>query len=251
MTTRVFRLFTVAVAFTSVALIGCGSPEKPVAVAATEAKSMPAAAGSGEVSGATCADGDIACEERLYQLEETLFAYEAGAAKQIHEGAQSCWKSDSDAFRRLVDGCNSVACKEKALLTRIASLHLLQPQEQRASLELPQAPLLLAVLAPDTAVDTPAGPPDSTLEFEVHGSLIHAREHPEHMGIAVSADGKDHVFLYDMDIGNQPGQDEVLGLVGTSPTSQVLVRGYRRVAPTGIANFDPSQCRWVYELARD
>ena len=62
---------------------------------------------------------------------------------------------------------------------------------------------------------------------------------------------KDHVFLYDMDIGNQPGQDEVLGLVGTSPTSQVLVRGYRRVAPTGIANFDPSQCRWVYELARD
>jgi hypothetical protein len=107
--------------------------------------------------------------------------------------------------------------------------------------------LLLAVLAADAIDDKSPAPLDPKLRYEVRGSLIHAREHPEHMGIAVSAQGKDHVFLYDMDIGN-PGQDEVLGLVGTSPTAQVLVRGQRLDAPTGVANFDPAQCRWVYEL---
>lgn len=245
--TKAFRALAIAVAVTSVTLGGCGNREKPAAVAAAEPNSVPAA-DVGKASDNNCAEGDIECDERLYQLEETLFAYEAGVAKQIAESAQSCWKADSDAFRRLVDDCKNFACKEEKLLTRIASLHFLQSKEHRASLQLPETPPLLAVLAPDTVADTPSGPPDSKLEFEARGSLIHAREHPEHMGIAVATDGKDHVFLHDMDIGNQPGEDEVLGLVGTSPTAQVLVRGHRIVAPSGISNFDSSQCRWVYEL---
>ena len=243
--TRAFRGLAIAVAVTSVILSGCDNPKKPAAVAAAESRSVPAAA---DAAANICAEGDIDCEERHYQLEETLFAYEGGVAKQIDESAQSCWKADSEAFRRSLDDCNNFACKEKALLTRIASLHFLQPEAHRASLQLPQTPSLLAVLAPDTTADTPSGPPDSKLEFEMRGSLVHAREHPEHMGIAVSTDGNDHVFLYDMDIGTRPAQDEVLGLVGTSPTTQVLVRGHRLVAPTGISNFDSSQCRWVYEL---
>ena len=243
-----FRALAIAVAVTSVALSGCDSREKPAAVAAVAAADGPSVSAAFDAGTKICAEGDINCEERLYQLEETLFAYEGAVAKQIGEAVQSCWKADSDAFRRLVDGCRNFACKETALLTRIASLHFLQPKEHRASLKLPQTPPLLAVLAPDTAVDAPSAPPDSKLEFEMRGSLVHAREHPEHMGIAVSAEGKEHVFLYDMDIGTRPEQDEVLGLVGTSPTAQVLVRGHRLVAPTGISNFDPSQCRWVYEL---
>ena len=51
-----------------------------------------------------------------------------------------------------------------------------------------------------------------------------------------------------MDIGNQPDHDEVLGLVGTSPTAQVLVRGYRHLAPAGVANFDTTSCRLAYQL---
>jgi hypothetical protein len=248
MTTGVSSALTVGIAVLTAMLSSCGDNEKPVAVAAVESKAVPAAVDAGEPRDTVCAEGDIYCEERLYQLEETLFAYEGGVEKQIDAAAKSCWKSDSDAFRRLVDACADFACKERALTTRLASLHLLQPVEQRASLQLPEAPLLIGVLAPDTAAAAASSPPDSNLEFEARGSLIHAGEHPEHMGIAVSADQKDHVFLFDMDIGNQPGQDEVLGLVGTSPTTQVLVRGYRLDAPTGIANFDSSQCRWVYEL---
>jgi hypothetical protein len=250
MLTRAIRAAAIAVAVASVSLSACGNHDKPAAVVAAEPESSPVEA-TADTDGANsnaCAEGDIECEERLYQLEETLFAYESAVAKQIPEAAQSCWKSDSDAFRQLVDNCQNFECKDQALLTRIASLHFLQPAEHRASLELPPTPLLLTVLAADSVADTPSGPPDAKLQFEARGSLIHAREHPEHMGIAVRTDDQDHVFLFDMDIGNQPGQDEVLGLVGTSPTSQVLVRGQRRVAPTGVANFDPAQCRWVYEL---
>jgi hypothetical protein len=245
---RAFRALAIAIAVASVTLSGCDSREKPAAVAAAEQKSVPAPVDASDAGASVCAETDIACQERFYQLEETLFAYEGGVAKQLDEAAKACWNVDSAGFRSLVDGCASLACKEKALLARIASLHFLQPNEHRASLQLPESPPLLAVLPPDTAADASSSPPDSKLQFEARGSLIHAREHPEHMGIAVSAAGKDHVFLYDMDIGSRPGQDEVLGLVGTSPTAQVLVRGQRLVAPTGTPNFDPSQCRWVYEL---
>jgi hypothetical protein len=201
-----------------------------------------------EARNTTCVEGDIQCEERLYQLEETLFAYEAGVAKTIGERAQSCWKADSEAFRKTVDGCKNFRCKEEALLTRISSFHFLQPKEQRAALDLPPTPILLAVLAPDSDAPPESAVPDSQLQFEVSGGLIHAREHPEHMGIAVSSDQKDHVFILDMDIGNQPAEDEIMGLVGASPTAQVLVRGQKLVAPTGVANFDPGRCRWVYEM---
>jgi hypothetical protein len=250
------RGLAIAVVVMSLALSGCGKHDKVAAVVAPEQK--PAAAASEvdvtETANTTCAEGDIACEERIYQLEETLLAYEAGAAKKIGEGAQSCWKADSEAFRKTVDSCKNMACKEEALLARLSSLNFLQSEDQRASLELPPTPILLAVLAPDS--DPALGPasasepavPDAKLLFEVRGSLIHAREHPEHMGIAVSRDQKDHVFIFDMDIGNQSAEDEIMGLVGASPTVQVLVRGQKVVAPTGVENFDPGQCRWVYEV---
>jgi hypothetical protein len=237
------RAVAIAIAVASVTIAACDKQEKPAAD--PRPKAAASVADSAEVSTVTCVEGDIECEERIYQLEETLFAYEAGVAKQVPEAAQSCWKADSDAFRQLVDDCKNLACKERALLNRISSLHFLQPAEQRAALKLPQTPSLLTVLAPDAATRTP---PDAKLLFEARGGLIHAREHPEHMGIAVSSGDKNQVFLYDMDIGNHPGQDEIMGMVGASPTAQVLVRGQRLVAPTGVANFDPSQCRWVYEL---
>jgi hypothetical protein len=248
------RGLAMAVVVTSLAFSGCGKHDKVSAVVTPEQKPAPAASEVDvtETASATCAEGDIACEERIYQLEETLFAYEAGAAKKIGEGAQACWKADSEAFRKKVDSCKNMACKEEALLTRLSSLNFLQSEDQRASLELPPTPILLAVLAPDSAsgsalTSEPAAS-DSKLQFEVQGSLIHARENPEHMGIAVSRDQKDHVFIFDMDIGNQPGEDEIMGLVGASPTVQVVVRGQKLVAPTGVENFDPAQCRWVYEV---
>jgi hypothetical protein len=241
----VVRSLTLVVAFGCVTS-GCSGKQQSAPVVAAEPRkgSHVADLDAQEVS---CAEGDIECEERMYQLEETVFAYEAGVARQLGAAAQACWKIDSDAFRRSVDECDSIACKEAALLKRIASLHWLQAEKHRAAIDLPEAPELLAVLAPFADAGAAVTNPNAGTALEVSGGLVHAQAHPEHMGIAVRENEMDHVFIFDMDIGNQPGHDEVLGLVGTSPTTQVLVRGARLVAPTGIANFDPAQCRWVYQ----
>jgi hypothetical protein len=226
---------------------GCSRQEPPSPPAAASTAAAETLAATRGATTEPCAADDIECEERLYQLEETLFAYEETISKRIASDAQACWKFDRDTFRRSVDECTSVECKEAALLARISSLQYLQPEAQRASLTLPETPLLLAVLAP-VSEETTAAPPDRKPDLDLRGGLVHASEHIDHMGIAVSVDGRDHVFIFDMDISGGPAQDEVLGLVGTSPTKQIWVRGYSQVAPSGVANFDPAQCRWVYEL---
>lgn len=246
MTLAAFRKILAALAVASAAFAGCAAEPDAVAAAADAADAAPVAGGTGgEAANAGCPEQDIACHERWYQLEETLFQYEAGVARQLGEPARACWQSDSEAFRRLLDACGDVACREAALRDRLASLHDLQRSEDRATLDLPEVPVLVAVLGPEPE----APPPGTLLPFEARGALVHASEHAEHMGIAVRADsGHDHVFVPDMDIGSQPGHDAVLGLVGTSPTAQVLVRGYRRAAADGIADFDISGCRLVYQL---
>lgn len=211
-----------------------------------------AATNMGGHPGADCDDEDIACFEKIYELEEALSMYEAGVSKQLDPPALACWQSDSEAFRRTTNACDNVECREAALRERLASLHYLQDEAFRTRLDLPQVPILLAVLGredgpdDDTAASpTAPEPPD----LEIRGDLVHAFAHAEHMGIAVrTAGGADHVFILDMDIDNQGPQDQVLGLVGTSPTARILVRGHELMAPDGIANFDPSRCRLVYQL---
>lgn len=258
-----FRRTAAALALASLLLTACTGDRAPVAAAADISAPVPSpapvsatasalAASDGGAVPATdldriCAEDDIACHERFYQLEETLFLYEAGIANQIGEQARACWRADSEAFRRTLAGCGDNACREAALRERLASLHFLQPEGNRATLELPSdAAQLVAVLGPETEAAAAAGTP---VPFEARGGLVHASDHPEHMGVAVqAAGGEQHVFIHDMDIGNQPGHDEVLGLVGTSPTARILVRGHRSVAPDGVADFDVASCRLVHQL---
>ncbi|HEY0659931.1 MAG TPA: hypothetical protein VGD21_01195 [Lysobacter sp.] len=251
-----FRNTTAALALVFVALAGCTGRASSVQAATNTAAPAPAASapeGDAVASGTNpddlCAEDDIACHELFYQLEETLAMYEGGVANRIGERARACWQSDVEAFRRTLDACGDNACRETALRERLASLHYLQAEQHRARLELPEVAQLIAVLGPEIEAAAPRDDAQTPVAFEARGSLIHASAHPEHMGIAVqAASGEDHVFIHDMDIDNQPDHDEVLGLVGTSPTAQVLVRGYRRIAPDGVANFDTARCRLAYQL---
>jgi hypothetical protein len=196
---------------------------------------------------ARCGEDDIACQETTYQLEETLFLYEGAVAKAVGEAAQSCWRDDVAAFRRALDDCGDPDCRHARLRERLASLSDLQPPATRAAIALPpRVPLLLAVLGPEEATEAD----DETAPLEARGDLVLASTAPEHMGVAVRDGRREHVIVFDMDIGNQPGHDGLMGLVGTSPTTRVLVRGYRRMAPDGVANFDPGRCRQVYQLVR-
>jgi hypothetical protein len=105
---------------------------------------------------------------------------------------------------------------------------------------------LAAVLGPETGEVPVATPP---MPFEASGPLVWASENIEHMGLAVDAGASaEHVFVFDMDIGNQPGHDWLLQLIEAAPEAEVLVRGSSVMAPDGTVNFDASQCRMVYRL---
>jgi hypothetical protein len=193
-----------------------------------------------------CDEDDIECHELWYWLEETLFLYEQGIAASLDEGARQCLAADTTAWRENVTAtcAGDAACTEAALRERLASLDPLQPGANAAEgVAMDGIPELAAVLGPEpeTVASAPVEP------FEASGTLVHAGENPEHMGLAVDAGAPaPHVVVFDMEIGSQAGHDALLALAETA--APVRVTGGARMAPDGVANFDTAECRIVYRL---
>lgn len=209
---------------------------------------MGAAATAGPVAGTLegCGD-DIECTETFYMLGEQTFIHELAATKAVGPAAKACMQANIDAWNEAVrTTCMGNACVEAAYWDRLATLTPLQPgMNQITGRELPEVAELVAVLGPETG----AGPQGSGEPLEVAGDLLHASEHPEHMGIALDAgDGAAHVVTFDMDIGNQPGHQTLLSLIEADPDARFHVSGTAQMAPDGVANFDTEQCRYVYRL---
>lgn len=196
-----------------------------------------------------CGEDDIACQELWYGLEETLFLYEQGVLNVIGESARQCFEADIAAWHEEVAAScgEDAACTETAYRERLASLDPLQPGMNAADgVAMEGIAELAAVLGPETGEAPPASPP---MPFEASGPLVWASENIEHMGLAVDAGASaEHVIVFEMDIGNQPGHDWLLQLIEAAPEAEVLVRGSTVTAPDGVANFDTAQCRLVYRL---
>jgi hypothetical protein len=192
---------------------------------------------------------DILEDEKWYQLEETVFLYELGAAQAVGDGAQ-CLEADAVRWRAALEtACRGDACREAGLRDRIATLHGLQPSAGQMSGEQPTVPELLAVIAPeDDEAQTPkdhAAAPD----FAATGTLVQEFDDVEHAGLALQSEAGDrHVLVFLMELGNQVSHEVLLNLARNEPGRRYLVRGGRAEAPDGIANFRSDQCRFVYNL---
>lgn len=193
---------------------------------------------------------DIAEDEKWYQLEETLFAYEQGAAQAVGNGAQ-CLQADAARWRMALEAaCRGDACREAAFRDRIATLHGLQPSAGQMSGELPVVPELLAVIAPeDDEMQTPKDF-EAQPDFVATGRLVQELDDAEHSGLALrsEAGGDKHVLVFLMELGNQVSHEVLLNLVRNEPDWRFLVRGGRAEAADGIANFRSDQCRLVYHM---
>jgi hypothetical protein len=199
---------------------------------------------------AAAQETDIAEDEKWYQLEETVFAYEQGAAQAVGDSAQ-CLEADATRWRVALEAvCRGDACREAALRDRIATLHGLQPSAGQTSGELPAVPELLAVIAPeDDEMQTPKdfdAPPD----FAATGRLLQEFDDAEHSGLVVQSEagGDKHVLVFLMELGNQISHEVLLNLLRNEPDRRFLVRGGRAEAADGIANLRTDQCRFVYHL---
>jgi len=191
-------------------------------------------------------DDDIACTEKWYELGETLFLYEEGAMAAVGPAAQACMRADIEAWQAAVDRtCEGKACVEAAYFDRISSLDPLQPGANTVASELPEAPGLVAVLGSEIG-DAPAEAGEPLIST---GNLVWATENPKHMGVALDAgEPAEHVIVFDIDIGNQPGHDTLLSLVESAPQARFTVRGIAEPDSDGVANFAPNACRFVYRL---
>ncbi len=198
--------------------------------------------------GQDCPEGDVACDEELYALEEALFMYESGAAAGLLPAAARCLETDTAAWRAAIGrACLGVDCRIAALRDRLAVLDTVQPGATRLTdREHPRVAELLAVIAPEQ--DDAGAPPDVTTPpaAMASGSLVHAGEDIHHMGLALRSDaGSDMVIVFDMDIGAQPAHDVLAGLAAAD-AGRFTVRGVLAPAEDGQPNFDPSRCRFVH-----
>ncbi|MDP1731746.1 MAG: hypothetical protein Q8L54_11365 [Devosia sp.] len=195
---------------------------------------------------------EILADEKWYQLEETVFAYELGAMAAMGEEAARCMVAESARWAAAMEsGVPSDRAREMAYLDRIASLHYLQPAAARViGLALPKAPELIAVIAPE---DDEAGSPkdfDTRTEYFVSGPLRQEFDDPEHMGLVVESGLGPHAFVFLMELGNQPAHEVLLSLAQADPEQKYIVRGNRQDAADGIPNLRTDQCRWVYRAAQ-
>jgi hypothetical protein len=201
---------------------------------------------------ATAQEADIAEDEKWYLLGETLFMYEQGAIVAVGDEAAKCIEADALRWAAaLEEAAPDDAAREMAYLDRIAALQYLQPAAARASgLALPSVPELIAVLAPE---DDEAGTPkdfEARAEYLITGRLRYELDNPEHMGLAVETGLGLQVFVFLMELGNQPAHDVLLALAQAGSDEQFLVAGSRLEAADGIPNLRTDQCRWVYRPAQ-
>jgi len=133
----------------------------------------------------------------------------------------------------------------------LAELYALQPgASQLSDWDPPAVPALIAVLAPESALDTTQASAALAPDLDVEGELVRATESAEHMGIAVRSDnGEEHVVIFDFDIGNQPVHGTLEARMSVDPQARYRVRGFGDVAADGIANFNSAQCRFLYHLS--
>lgn len=191
-----------------------------------------------------CAEGDIACDERWYQLEETLFAYEQAAGAALGPEAARCLAADSAHWHTaLAQTCLGGSCRSAAYAERLSSLLVFLPEaEPPDGLDFVTTPQLVTVLAPEA--EAPEPDDQAGLDADVYGTLAHASADPDHMGLAVTDGAGEHVVIFDMDMGNQAGHDVLQSLIADEPGQRFLVRG----AADEAGNFKPNQCRLVYRM---
>ena len=208
--------------------------------------------GQAEAAGFDCAKAKskiekiICADPELSNLDEYLGRYFEGALESAKDAA-ACVKADQkDWVKHVRDSCGPMsACLTEAYLKRLSTLSGLQPGMNLIEIvDLPQAPTLMAVIAPE--VEFP--PSKAKTPLELTGQLVWEQADQMNMGYAVKPDnGKAQAFVLDMSIGNSPAHELVKYFIDRTPKPQYRVRGMKDDEGNGFA---AGECRFVYEMPR-
>jgi uncharacterized protein len=190
---------------------------------------------------ATPIEKAICADAKLSELDEHLARYYGLALQALGDGAV-CVKQDQRAWVKATQkSCAAkTACLTKSYLKRLAVLDGLQPGASAVkNIELPFEPSLVAALPPENNETTPSGKP-----VAYSGHVIHESTDQDNMGYAIkSADGKSHVFVLDMNIGDSIAHQAVADLIANESSTQFIVRG-----TNADGGFDEQKCRMIYRV---
>jgi uncharacterized protein len=191
----------------------------------------------------TAVEKAICGNTNLSNLDEYLGRYYDAARLALGDGG-TCLRDDQrhwiSATRNL---CGSnVACLTNAYLKRLATLDGLQPGvTQIRNLTLPREPTLAVAIPPET--EAPHSGNGGVLA--IRGHLAWEQKDINNMGYAVrSNDGRAHVIVFDMDIGNSKTHAVLRGLIERNTTATFLVRGNK----DKNGGFAMDRCRFIYRL---
>jgi len=185
-----------------------------------------------------------ATAQSISDLEDTLFNYEQIVGEALGPEAARCLAADSGRWNiALSEMCLADGCRVGAYADRLSSLLTFLPDAGPVEgIDFVSTPQLVTILAPEPeAVD----PDDfAPLDTQIIGTLGHASADPNTMGLAASDPAGDHVIVFDMDIGNQPGHAVLQSLIADEPGQYFMVRG----STDDNGNFIAGQCRLVYRM---
>lgn len=189
-------------------------------------------------------NGSAMAQADLSALEDTLFAYEQIVGEALGPEAARCLAAESSRWNAALAGmCLGDDCRLAAYADRLSSLLTFLPEAGPVDgLDFVTAPQLVTILAPEAEAESPDD--FAPLDSDIVGTLGHASADPDHMGLAVSNAAGDHVLVFDMDIGNQPGHDVLQSVIADEPGQHFLVRG----SIDDAGNFLSGQCRLVYRM---
>jgi len=217
-----------AAAFLSLATIAAPSSANAASFDCAKARSP--------VEKAICGD------TKLSNLDEYLGHYYEAARMALGDGAD-CLRDDQRHWIRAVrNPCGAnVTCLTKAYLKRLATLDGLQPgATQIRTIELPREPTLALAIPPEPETAHSDGGP-----LALRGHLVWEHKDINNMGYAVrTKDGRAHVIVLDMDIGNSKNDAALRYLIERNTTATFMVRGTKAKG----GGFAMDRCRFVYRL---
>ncbi|GAA5166572.1 hypothetical protein [Viridibacterium curvum] len=186
----------------------------------------------------------ICNDAELSGLDEYLGRYYSAARTAVGRG-DACLAADQTAWLRSVRGaCKDATCLIRVYLSRLATLHALQPGASVLQRDLPPEMPLVAVIPP--ALDEVAAPRNTAAQpLVAQGRLVDEVGTGDGHVLKTTA-GARHIVMSTMLL--ESPASETLAALARTPNTSYEVRGFAETSGDGSRNFAPGRCSLVYRL---
>jgi uncharacterized protein len=186
----------------------------------------------------------ICSDAELSGLDEYLGRYYSAARMAVGRG-DACLAADQTAWLSTVRrACKDATCLIRVYLSRLATLHALQPGASALQRDLPPEMPLVAVIPP--ALDEVAAPRNTPVKTLVAQGRLVDEVATGDGHVLMTKTGARHVVMSTMFL--ESPASETLSALARTPNASYEVRGLAETSGDGSRHFAPGRCSFVYRL---